>query len=82
MDRNFFEIISKHIQNEFNIELLDVELKELGLDSLASIELLLDLEDYYEISFPDELLTEETFSNAQNLWRTITQLKNENGVIS
>ncbi|EEM69060.1 MULTISPECIES: phosphopantetheine-binding protein [Bacillus cereus group] len=81
MDKNFFEIISKHLQEEISIELKDTDLKDLGLDSLASIELLLDLEEHYEVAFPDELLTEETFSNASTLWEAINQLKN-NGVIS
>lgn len=81
MDNKFLEIISKHLQEEINLDLKNTELKDLGLDSLASIELLLDLEEHYEIAFPDELLTEETFSTASTLWAIINKLKN-NSVIS
>jgi acyl carrier protein len=49
-------------------------LADLGLDSLETIALLLDLEAEYAITFPDELLTNETFSTVGALWAAIAPL--------
>ncbi|HEU4962900.1 MAG TPA: phosphopantetheine-binding protein [Bacilli bacterium] len=55
-------------------------LKEYGLDSMASINLLLDIEDTYGVVMPDKYLTEETFSTAESLWDTIEKLRAETTV--
>ena len=52
-----------------------MSLKDLGLDSLASIDLLLELEDEFDVVFSDELLTEKTFENANTLWKIVHKLK-------
>lgn len=77
MDKVFIEIMNIHLQEELNINNQNKDLKELGLDSLASIELLLEIEEAYEIIFPDELLTEDTFSSSRNLWSIVSKLKGE-----
>ncbi|MCH5471052.1 phosphopantetheine-binding protein [Bacillus toyonensis] len=77
MDKVFIEIMNTHLQEELNINNQNKDLKELGLDSLASIELLLEIEEAYEIIFPDELLTEDTFSSSHNLWSIVSKLKGE-----
>ncbi|HEY0605295.1 MAG TPA: phosphopantetheine-binding protein [Herpetosiphonaceae bacterium] len=46
---------------------LDTELSLLGLDSLSAINMLLDLEETFEIMIPDELLSTETFRSASTL---------------
>ncbi|PFO51924.1 acyl carrier protein [Bacillus cereus] len=69
--------MNTHLQEELNINNQNKDLKELGLDSLASIELLLEIEEAYEIIFPDELLTEDTFSSSRNLWSIVSKLKGE-----
>lgn len=53
----------------------DVPLAQLGLDSLASINLLLDLEDTFEVSFPDEMLTPETFRTVGSLRAAVERLR-------
>ena len=50
-------------------------LRAAGLDSLATIELLLLLEDAYDVSLPDELLTGATFATPASLWRTLDELR-------
>lgn len=42
-------------------------LRDLGLDSLKSLNLLLDLEGRLGAPFPEELLVAETFATAQSL---------------
>jgi acyl carrier protein len=45
----------------------DAQLKDLGLDSMEAVELLLDLEDELGIVLPDEAMTAETFATASSL---------------
>ncbi|QPA52726.1 phosphopantetheine-binding protein [Lysinibacillus sphaericus] len=77
MDKDFISIVNVHLQEELNINNQNKDFKELGLDSLASIELLLEIEEAYGIIFPDELLTEDTFSSGYNLWSIVNRLKGE-----
>jgi acyl carrier protein len=42
----------------------DRSLAELGLSSLASVNLVLDVEDTFDIEFPDAMLSEATFHSA------------------
>ena len=41
----------------------DQNLGEAGLDSMASIDLLLDIEDRFGLAIPDDLITEDSFSS-------------------
>lgn len=75
MDKKFIEIVNNFLQIELTSQNVEENLKELGLDSMASIELLLEIETEYELAFPDELLTEETFSSAKNLWNIVSNLR-------
>ena len=49
-------------------------LGKLGLDSMAAINLLFDMEQAFDIKIPDELLTSETFETAAALEKTIRPL--------
>jgi acyl carrier protein len=46
----------------------------LGLDSMATIQLLLDLEETFGVTFPDQSLTTETFATPGSLWKVIGEL--------
>ncbi len=59
---------------------LDTDLRELGLDSLGAIDLLLDLEQTFQVVFPDELLTAETFRDARSIIRAVATLLREGEV--
>lgn len=50
---------------------------ESGMDSLASVRLLVQLEDAFVVEFPDELLTRDTFSSVRKLASVICELKKE-----
>jgi acyl carrier protein len=50
------------------------DLKDLGLDSMETIQLLLDLESFYGLTFPDELLTADTFTSVGGLWAAVSPL--------
>jgi acyl carrier protein len=49
----------------------DAPLADLGLDSMQTVALLVELEKVYEIAFPDEAMTAETFATAGNLWTQV-----------
>lgn len=77
MDNNFINILNNHITETLKEISLEDNLRDLGLDSMASIDLILDLEDYYNVSFPDEFLTEELFKSTINLWEVLNSLLQE-----
>ncbi len=49
-------------------------LRELGLDSLGTVELLSTLESAYDIRFLDDALTLATFETPAVLWQTVAGL--------
>lgn len=49
-------------------------LLDLGLDSLATIQLILDLEGSFDVVVPDESMTAESFQTVGSLWRMLEQL--------
>jgi nodulation protein F len=53
----------------------DASLREYGLDSLATVELLGALESTYQVRFSDDLLTLDTFASPAVLWRALTTLR-------
>jgi acyl carrier protein len=57
----------------------DAKLTDLGLDSLGTVSLLIDLEDAFGIVVPDELLTAESFATADALWSVIALLRSQQG---
>jgi acyl carrier protein len=58
---------------------LETELPALGLDSMSALTLLLELEEIFDISFPDSLLHATTFRSAKSLENAIQMLR-KNGM--
>jgi acyl carrier protein len=52
----------------------DTDLRDLGLDSMVAIDLLLDLEESFGITFPDEAIRADTFRTPRSLERRIRAL--------
>jgi acyl carrier protein len=52
----------------------DSVLTALGLDSLETVHLLIELEETYRITFPDERLNPETFQTMGALWHVVSDL--------
>lgn len=72
MDERFVEVLRPFLSFVGGQEVTeDSRLRDLGLDSMQSIQLLFALEDEYGVSLPDELLTEDTFETAGSLWRAV-----------
>jgi acyl carrier protein len=58
---------------------LDTELREVGLDSMSAISLLLDLEKEFGITFPDDTLAPEVFRTGATLLETVQRLAARKG---
>ena len=53
----------------------DVELAQLGLDSMTAVAVLLDMERTFNIRFPDHMLVEGTFRTAARLKEAVQLLR-------
>jgi acyl carrier protein len=53
----------------------DVELVQLGLDSMTAVALLLDMEKTFNIRFPDDMIVEGTFRTARALKKAVQLLR-------
>jgi acyl carrier protein len=51
------------------------DLYELGLTSHASVNVMLGLEDAFDIEFPDEVLKKSTFASIRNIEQVVEGLK-------
>ncbi|MFI6050566.1 phosphopantetheine-binding protein [Streptomyces violascens] len=49
-----------------------LDLKAVGLDSMATIELLVRLEDQYDVEIPEDKLTSATFATPGALWAVLS----------
>ena len=54
---------------------LETELSALGLDSMSALTLVLELEEIFDISFPDSVLNASTFRSANSLENVIEVLR-------
>jgi acyl carrier protein len=54
---------------------LETELPALGLDSMSALTLVLELEEIFDISFPDSVLNASTFRSANSLENVIQVLR-------
>lgn len=61
-----FEVIAKHAEIDITTLKPESTLKELGIDSLEAVEIIFDIEEYFDINLPDRDPNFETDS-AQGL---------------
>jgi acyl carrier protein len=75
-DQQFEEVLRRHLPFLPADEALtgDARLRDLGLDSLGTVELLAELEAAYDLRFTDDALSLETFETAGVLWETLCML--------
>ena len=77
MEDRLRDIIAKFGRLPIAINTLapDDDLYEAGLSSLASVNLMLAVEDAFDIEFPDHLLTRRTFQSISSLSSVVSSLK-------
>lgn len=52
----------------------DINLRDAGLDSLGTVELLTSLENMYDVRFVDDALTLDTFATPRVLWDAVSKM--------
>jgi acyl carrier protein len=73
MDPRFIELLATYLPLLGERPLTeDSELRDLGLDSMRSIDLLFDVEDAFGVTLPDDELNGTTFETAGSLWRALS----------
>lgn len=77
LDPKFEDVLRPHtmLLDRGDALLPDAELRDLGVDSLALIEVLVAVEQTFQVEFPDELLVADTFRTPRSLWTVITGLR-------
>ncbi|MGP4012656.1 phosphopantetheine-binding protein [Streptomyces sp. 4N124] len=75
-DQQFEDLLREYLPFLSSDEPLtaDTELRDAGLDSLATVELLGSLEAAYDVRFVDEALNLETFATPATLWGTLSRM--------
>jgi acyl carrier protein len=75
-DEQFVTILRQHLPFMADDEQLtpDTSLRDLGLDSLGTVELLAALESAYDVRFVDDDLSMETFATPAVLWAALTRM--------
>lgn len=78
MDQTFINVLRAHLPRAGDGPLEpETSLRDLGLDSMRSIELLFAVEDAYAIVVPDDRLTDDTFTTAGLLWTVVTEARDQ-----
>ena len=70
-------ILSEHARLRVPVDQLadDADLYEAGLTSLSTVNLMLALEEHFDIEFTDKMLGRKTFSSIASLADAITELR-------
>ena len=70
------EILSQHGRLSVSVDQItnDGDLYKVGLTSLATVGLMLALEDHFNVEFPDSLLSRKTFGSIESILEAVDQL--------
>ena len=70
------KVLGEHAKLSVDSTALDpaADLYELGLTSHASVNVMLALEEEFDVEFPDELLKKETFSTVRSIVTALSGL--------
>jgi acyl carrier protein len=72
------DVVRRHLPNGESLGEIDenAELQLLGLDSMKSISMLLELENAFGITFPDDLLSPENYQTLRALKALVLSVRN------
>ncbi len=71
------QIISEHgrLQSDVSVLAPDANLYQAGLSSHASVNVMLALEDRFDIEFPDRMLTPSVFESISSIEAAVSELR-------
>jgi acyl carrier protein len=71
------KIIGEHARLSVDVAALapDADLYQAGMTSHASVNVMLALEDRFDVEFPDRMLTREAFENIAAIERAVDELR-------
>lgn len=71
----YLKVLRNYINSEIKeVDIMELNMEELGIDSFKSIQLLIDLEVEFDIEFPDSMLSMELFASAGSLYDGLNQI--------
>lgn len=73
------EIVKEHGRLSVDVETLadDASLYEAGMTSHASVNVMLALEDTFDVEFPDEMLKRSVFESVASISAALTQIESQ-----
>ncbi len=73
------QIISDHGRLPVDVAGLsaDADLYQAGMTSHASVNVMLALEDHFDVEFPDRMLTRSVFESLSSIEAALTELRSE-----
>jgi len=81
MDDRIRDVLSEHARLAIDVADLgdDVDLYQAGMTSHASVNVMLALEDAFDIEFPEHMLRKRTFESVTAIRTALTELNNGSG---
>lgn len=79
MNDEIRQIIKDHARLPVDVESLsdDADLYEAGMTSHASVNLMLGLEDHFDVEFPDRMLKRSVFESVSAIAMALSELRTE-----
>jgi acyl carrier protein len=75
------DVLREHARLPVEVDTLsdDADLFAAGMTSHASVNLMLALEDAFDVEFPDRMLTRSVFESVGNITAAIDEISSQNG---
>ena len=82
MNDEIRQIIKDHARLSTSVDALasDADLHQAGMTSHASVNVMLALEDHFDIEFPDRMLTRAVFESIASIEGALLELRSEASV--
>jgi acyl carrier protein len=76
------ELLKKHAGLQVDVEALDAgaDLYAAGLSSFASVQLMLAIEEHFDVEFPDSMLNRKSFQSIDAIARTVSAISEDRKV--
>jgi acyl carrier protein len=76
------ELLKKHAGLQVDIDALgeSADLYAAGLSSFASVQLMLAIEEHFDVEFPDSMLNRKSFQSIEAIARTVSSITEDRKV--